>query len=74
MSQYQITGIICYSLTDQGGQHVTNRLQWPPCLLVDEYQGSFPRIKTTMHKADHSPPSTAEVNSGAIPPLTHMPS
>jgi hypothetical protein len=32
-------------------------------------------IKCLRHKADHSPPSSAEVNNGgAILPLCHMPS
>jgi hypothetical protein len=41
-------------------------IQWAPGTL-------YPRIKRPGRKADHSPPSSAEVkNGGAIPPLPHM--
>lgn len=33
--------------------------------------GFFPMDKTTLRITDHSPPSRAEVNSGATPPLPH---
>jgi len=41
-----------------------NHLLWgSPSLLFNWYRGSFPRVKRSESKADHSPPSTAVVKN-----------
>jgi hypothetical protein len=44
------------------------RLWSPPILLSNGYRGAFPGLKRPGREADHSPPSSAEVKSGAAIP------
>jgi len=52
------------------------RLYFPPCLLLNGYQGCFPRVQKLVSEVDHTPPSSTGLKNDrtclSLPPYALM--